>query len=363
MSYRTYWADIIKGKQQGLFPTLLKALFVIPSLLFQAAVYCRNRAYDRGYFSQYRSRAPVTISIGNIAVGGTGKTPMTLKLAQEFYPAIPIAILSRGYHSFAERLPHPVILCSGEGPLYTAAGCGDEPFLFAANLPQALVIVGRNRSASAELAEKLGAKILLLDDGLQHRRLFRNFDIVMINGEDPFGHDAFLPRGFLRDSVYSLTRASLILCNHVQSSAHYKELQEQLAPYSSAPLVGLKAEVKQVWELNKRMRVTLKNKKVGVLCGIAHPEQFEKTVRSEGAVVVVSHFLPDHSEIVAQEWLDFAKRCKELGIDYIVCTEKDYVKFPQIETALPIVWVQMELVITEGEEHWKKFIERVRALL
>src|SRR5690606_3839799 len=131
-------------------------------------------------------------------------TPVTLMIAKEFYETHKIAIISRGYRSPAEKVATPLTLSVGKGPLHSAAYCGDEPFLLSENLPKAFVYVGKDRTKSATLASKVGAEIALLDDGMQHRSIARDYEVVVMDIEDLFGHGFYLPRGFLRESPKSL---------------------------------------------------------------------------------------------------------------------------------------------------------------
>lgn len=359
-----YISEVIKGRRKGVFTNFLRGILFILSYGFRIIVKCRNWAFDRGCLRKYYPPVPVVISIGNIVAGGTGKTPVTLLIAQAFYPHYPLAILSRGYRSTAEKLATPLQISKGEGPLYPAAYCGDEPYLLSLNLPRALIFVGRNRRQSSFMAAEAGAKLILLDDGMQHRRLARDFDIVVIDTNDPFGQGYFLPRGFLREGVDSLARASLVLLNHIHNHEQYVSLKQELAKYTSAAFAGTKMEIVGICDLLNTPVPLNAGKRVGIFCGIAHPEYFQKTVEDLGLCIVAHHFFPDHMGFDSQNLILFAENCRKLGAEMLLCTEKDKVKLAtDISVPLPIAWIKMRLKIVEGDAEWSHFIEEAKKLL
>jgi len=355
-----YLVDVISGKQKGFCAFMLKIALWCLSWPYRLIVTCRNLAFDQGWVSCYSPPVPVVISIGNIVVGGTGKTPVTLMIAQEFYEDFRLAVLSRGYRSQAEKLAVPVILSKGDGPLQSAAFCGDEPFLIAQNLPKAIVIVGKNRHKSSDMAARAGAQLILLDDGMQHRRLARDFEVVVMDSTDPFGQSHYLPRGLLREGISSISRADLIILNHVADNQQYLDMKEKIARYTKAPVVGTRMEVVSIETFRGEVLGSMKDKKVGIFCGIAHPEYFEHTVTQEGGIIVDSAFAGDHMCIDPSTLADFALQCKQKGAELLLCTEKDKVKiFDMKELALPIAWVKMRLSLVEGHSEWNNFKESV----
>jgi tetraacyldisaccharide 4'-kinase len=212
-----------------------------------------------------------------------GKTPFVEMLAKKFSHR-KVAILSRGY---------------GVVP--------DEPMMLAKKLPNVKIYIGKDRVASAEQAEMDGAELIILDDGMQHRRLFRDVEIVLHD----FENQHFLPRGMLRDSKSRLSKADFVL---------ERGKDVQVVPVSPPDIRG---------------------QKVGIFCGIARPEQFKKMVVDLGAEVVAEWFLADHQ--LADPSI-FAKKCKELGASALICTEKDFIKLPKNSYALPVLCLEIEMV-------------------
>ena len=227
---RTYFIDVIKNKRKGFLAMLVRFFFRIASFFYRLAVNVRNWFFDQGWLRRFSPPVPLVISIGNIVAGGTGKTPTTLLVANQFYKEFSLAILSRGYRSKAEHQAKPICLCNGKGPLHPAAFCGDEPFLLAQNLPQSFIYVGKDRQMSSIFAAQAGAKLILLDDGMQYRKLVRDIDIVVMDNNDLFGHGHYLPRGFLREGIASLKRAHMIVINHLENEDQLHTAQAKIAP-------------------------------------------------------------------------------------------------------------------------------------
>lgn len=357
-----YLKDIVRGRKRGFLAFVIKAILLPLSWLYGLGVRFRNRLYERGWMRRYVPPVSLVISVGNIVAGGTGKTPVTLLLAGAFYERFTVAILSRGYRSKAEKLDTPVMLCEGQGPTLPASYCGDEPYLFAQRLPKSIVIVGGNRKKASFLAAKAGAQAILLDDGMQHRRLARDFDVVVVDVGDPFGQGYFLPRGFLREDICSLARANLIILNHIQDTEQFTSVKMQLKPYSHAPVIGAKGYFAAIRDLKGQEVVLSEEKSVGMFCAIAHPEYFRRTLEQEGFTVINECILADHDTFQSQDLEQFALACLKKGAKYLICTEKDRVKLEvRLHLPLPILWVQLELRIVAGQEEWQNFLQRAEA--
>jgi len=359
--FQRFITDVNVGRRSGFFPAVIKAGLWLLSLLYRLAVCLRNWAYDQEWFGHYQPPIPVIISVGNIVVGGTGKTPTVITLCQEFYDEAAIGILTRGYASPAEKLSSPVLLSCGKGPLHSAAYCGDEPYLMAQNLPKTWIYVGKNRMQSANLAAKAGADLVILDDGMQHRSLGRDYEVVVLDADDPFGHGYFLPRGFLRDSPRNLSRADLILLNHIKNSEHFEQRAHQVGKYTTAPIVGARVKVEGVYDLDGQELDSLQGKKVGIFCGVGSPERFQEVVKCCGAEIIGTDFFNDHAMFNPEKLIKLAEKYRAAGAEFMLCTQKDSVKLYDMPLlALPIVWLKTNLKIAENQLAWEQFIEKVR---
>ncbi len=330
--------DLASGKK-GFKYSLLRAVLAPLGWIMRVLVAMRNASFDWGWCKQQRAAAPV-LSIGNIAVGGTGKTPLTALLAQELSKQFQVAILSRGYHSEAEKRADPVLVSSGEGPVAAPELCGDEPYLLAKSIPQAIVIAGPKRSRSAELAVAMGAELILLDDGMQHRSLARDVDIAVIEGEDPFWGGQLLPRGRLREPPSSLSRASLIVW---VLPSNCPSAPFSLESLSSAPVFPARRQITGLRKLNGEKLDLPAHTKVALASGIAQPERFKESVESLGFEVVAELSIGDHQNFSTESLQNFAEASKEKGADYLLCTEKDAVKWPSGDLPLPVGYPVLEL--------------------
>lgn len=356
--------EIIEGDRKGLLPALFKMTALPLSSVFKIACRLRNRCYDQGYYKQNRVSTPL-ISIGNVAVGGVGKTPLVLKLVKELSSFGKIALVARGYRAPAEHFPCSLLLSDGTGPRYSSSLVGDEAYLLSNNFPQTMVWVGRNKMESVLRASNAGAHLIIIDDGLQNRQIYRDLDIVVVNAHDPLAKKHFLPRGFLRDELRSLKRAHLIVVNHGGKRVH--EFNEQmLLPFTEAPLVHVGAQAVGCFDCSNDLRLdeSIQGKKVAIFCGIANPRRFQIVVESLGARVVEKWYFPDHFPIDRAELEKFAHRSKTSGAQLLLCTEKDRVKWSgwQLQN-LPVAWLKIELSILKGHEHWNCMNEKIRELM
>ena len=211
MPLQNYVQDIIEERRKA---PLAKGVLLALSKFYRTGVSLRNHAYDQLWLKTFKSPLPV-ISVGNIVAGGTGKTPLIRLLLQELTPECGVALLTRGYRSQIEKSGEVVNLAASPS---TPEMCGDEPFWLSSLFPKTAVWVGKNRVLSAQKAFEEGAECLLLDDGMQYRRLHRDIDIVVMDAQDLFGKNHYLPRGYLRDSRKRLFGADLIVVNHADGN-------------------------------------------------------------------------------------------------------------------------------------------------
>lgn len=341
MSLESYVLEIIEGKRSA----PVTAFFLSGlSILYKAAITFRHFAYDNVLIRSYEAPVPV-VSVGNIVTGGVGKTPVVRMLAEELSKTRKVAILTRGYRSKVER-SKKTLRWSGQ----SADVCGDEPAWLGMKLPQVDVWIGKKRAILAALACRDGAEVLILDDGMQHRALLRNADIVVMNCEDLWGGGKFLPRGHLRDLPKRLSVARLIVMTQVIDPKDIERLRPQIERYTKAPIVGMALKIDE----------KLRGKKVGLFCAIGKPERFLRSVQEIGADVVSEMIGLDHVPFERHKLEDFAKLCREKGADRLVCTEKDGVKLPtDLKSCLPISALKARLEIVAGEEHWNHLIKEL----
>lgn len=324
------------------------------SKLYELGVRARHFSYDSGWRKVYKSSCP-TISVGNIVCGGSGKTPFTIMLAQQLLAqGKKVAILSRGYRSQAER--SLAMMSRGEGALLTPEEGGDEPHLMACHLRGAIVLVGRDRIKAAKWAKELGAEVLLLDDGMQHRRLHRDEEVVMIDGSRPFG--ALLPRGFFRDIPARLKNATLVVVNRAANEEHFAYLKQEVAKWSLSPVVGC-----QLKTVSVEPTAEIKGEPVAAFCALGNPDSFFSEVERVGGDLRLMLKLPDHKRIPSKQLEAFAESAKARGVKRILCSEKDWVKLEkQRGFSLPIHYLKCEMEIIYASNQYATWSAKIGSL-
>jgi tetraacyldisaccharide 4'-kinase len=322
--------------------------------LFGGAVRLRGLAFRRGWLTVATAPAPV-ISIGNVAVGGAGKTPVTQAIASRLAArGRRVAILSRGYGAVRTD---PRVVADGERVLLSAADGGDEPVLLARRLPGVRVLCGPRRAELAALATgTLGADTLLLDDGFQHRALARDLDVVVLDAANPFGNGHLMPVGPNREPRRALARAGLVWLSRVdQATPEQLERLRVLAFRSTGrgPVESRHAPLDLLDGALSRSRglAALRGKRVLLLSGLARPGSFRRTVEGLGAEVVAERSHPDHHRFTAAD-LDGARAAADAArAELMVTTEKDAVRLPPAfgaEPRLAVVRIEAELLAGEG---------------
>ena len=304
------------------------------------------------------------VSIGNISVGGSGKTPFCLFLADLLEKKeIPFGFISRGYKGQLSRKlskKDALVVCASHGPMVPAKSCGDEPYLIASKFPQRPFVVSPNRALSANKAHALGARLILMDDGFQHRQLMRELDIVLVRAEDPLEGKAFFPRGGLRDSLSRLAEADYIVVTGCTKDS-FASSQKQLAFYTQAPLIGVQTKLSKATFFNGQP-FDLKGKRVIAFAGIAHPESFFNTLEQAGAKVVLGASLPDHAKIEDDFLHELELKVSSMGAEAIVCTEKDWVKIVHQKQSGLLAYISIEHEVVYGKGVFKELISQISCL-
>lgn|GEM_PF-231402 len=317
------------GPDAGAFVFLLRLLLLPLSGLYYAAVTLRNALYDAGLLQAVHVAAPV-VSVGNLTVGGTGKTPMVIALAQRAVAAgRKVAIVARGYGAVAD-----------------AAGQTDEVALIAARCPGARVVVAPEKLVAARHAVAEGADFIIVDDGLQHRRLHRDLEVVLVDARAPFGNGSVLPGGPLRETPSGLARADVIVLTHAETldEAELQTVLTQLRAFRlSVPIVRadhVPLGVRAVTGGPLRPASALAGREVFLFCGIASPAGFEKTVADLGAQVTGVLAFPDHHAFGAG---DMARVRAAARHAQLVCTEKDALKVARIPGHEDVLCLAIEM--------------------
>src|SRR6187399_3165575 len=302
--------DVVLERRHGVRASILRGILYALSFVYDSVVQLRLYFYRKRVFRE-RALGCLVISIGNLTVGGTGKTPIVEKFARALRTGgRRVAILSRGYKSipppsekrrgFLHRKPPtpPRIVSDGKSLLLDSATAGDEPYMLANNLKDVIVLVDKDRVKSGKFAIKeLKADTLLLDDGLQYLHLKHRLDIVLIDRQAPFGNEFLLPRGTLREPPRNLRRASYIFITKSTSEPN-DELISRIRRYNrTAEIIECAHQPLYLQDVYTGEQVPLNRLNdtyIGSFCGIAAPESFEDGLRKLGAKIELAKRFTDH---------------------------------------------------------------------
>ena len=313
--------------------------------------------YRSGVFKTRRLPVRV-ISVGNLTLGGTGKTPTVMLIAetlqtQGFKPAI----LSRGYGG--ESVNEVNVVCDGKAVLMGAEIAGDEPVMMARRLKNVPILTGRNRFKTGCYAlEHFDVDTLILDDGYQHLALHRDLNILLCDHKNPFGNGVIFPAGHLREPLKAVQRADLICVTRYGLEGDLEAVQR--ANSKQVPLVKMTFEPEMLIQVSTGDAVGLdamKNRPVAALCGIGQPEAFLKGLEQAQARVVSHHIFPDHFQYRPEHLRAVEEKARAAGAEWIVTTEKDAVKFLKFKFSIPVYRICLAVNIVAGRDDWNRMLD------
>ncbi len=321
------------------------------STIYNLALKCRRYCYDH---LRKPNRLPAkVISIGNITLGGTGKTPAVIALAREASKrGLNPCVLTRGYKG---KSKDTCFISKGDGPLLNAEQAGDEAFLMAETLRGVPIVKGSDRFRAGIMAleyDQLAiinlpqSRLFLLDDGFQHWRLHRDIDVLLIDATNPFGNGRLFPEGTMREPFSALERADIILItkSDVATDGAVLDITDEIRKYSNAPV--FRAFHKTVAVISNSGETegteTLDTKKVYAFSGIANPAYFQASLRSIGAEIIGSRKFRDH-HLYTQKEIDEIR--KDAGDHMIITTEKDLVKLRDLNIPENISALKIEFSV------------------
>jgi tetraacyldisaccharide 4'-kinase len=374
----TFVLEVILEKRQGKSANLLRGFLHALSKGYGAAIKTRRFLYNVRILRDSTLGVQV-IAVGNLTVGGTGKTPVVEKFASALRDqGRSVAILSRGYRSkpqplhkwflnkilFREDTTPPRVVSDGKSLLLDSEMAGDEPYMLASNLKDVIVLVDKDRVKSGRYAiEKYGCDTLLLDDGFQYWKLKgRRHDVVLVDRQSPFGNERLLPRGTLREPPSHLARAQWVFIT--KSDGKTEDLRRRIAEIN--PGAGIiecihhPLYLEDVFTGNRIGLEFFKGRKVSALSGIAQPESFEESLVQLGAELVYSRKFADHHRFTQLEVIKVINRSKKKLAEAIVTTQKDAVRFPKIDRRdLPIYFMRVEIKILSGAEDFQDCVRKI----
>ncbi len=347
------YRKLVSGESSGLGAALLRFILGIAAQVYRVIISLRNLLYSKGCLKVHRANAAV-ISVGNITTGGTGKTPLVIWLCNSLRNSkLKCAILTRGYK--------------------TNQDYGDEPAILAESCPGAEVIVNPNRvGGAAGAVSRFGAKVLIMDDGFQHRRLARDLDIVTIDGTVPFGYGKLLPAGLLREPVAALKRADAAVITRCDQAAEAElnQLESKLKQINPEMVIARSIHAPVCAKSIDDREISLeelKDKKIFAFCGIGNPDAFFNTVRGLGIQLAGSKVFDDHYHYTDDCLADICKQAKRLNADLILTTQKDWVSFspsamPNASEDVNFAYLAIELRFISGEDKITQLIKNALAV-
>ncbi len=331
-------------KRSGAVWVPFKLALYLSSLIYGLVILCRKMLYRLKIFRSRRVPLKV-VSIGNLTLGGTGKTPFAIALTRILEDELraPAALLIRGYG-------------------------WDEQALLKKNLPDTPILVGEDRVKSAHKAIRLyGSQFAVLDDGFQHWEIERDLDIVLIDSRNPFGNKRLFPRGVLRESKNALRRADIVVFTKIDAkSAGLDVIRNEINRMKSS-IMFLEAVHRPSHLYDPKIRkdhdlLFLRDKKVILISSIGDPEYFEKTVKGLGSTILDHMVFNDHHDFKEADIRRILKMCGAKAPDFMVTTEKDAVKFARMSFSFgnyTMMTLAIRMDITSGRE---QLIDRLRSV-
>jgi tetraacyldisaccharide 4'-kinase len=343
-SLERFYRNMAEGRANGPGARLARTLLGLAAVPYAGVMAARSRLYAAGVLRSHRLPRPV-VAVGNLTVGGTGKTPMTLLVARELMArGRRVAVLSRGYggalHGQGEH-----VVADGDRILLGPVEAGDEPYLLASAVPGLMVVIGADRFRAGALAmERLAPDLFLLDDGFQHLRLRRDLNILLLDCRRPFGNGSLFPAGLLREPPSALARADLVVytrCRGGETLPDVPGIPACRARHCLAGIVPIGGGELHPFAFLAGRR--------GMACaGIADPGEFFADLERQGLDLTATLPLPDHCRYGEAELATIRRLLMAARADYLVTTGKDAVKLlPHLETLGPVYVAELELELED----------------
>ena len=376
-AFEQYTIDVILGRREDTGAAVYGAFLQGVSLLFNGLIQLRFWLYRQRILHDQPLGCLVVV-VGNLTVGGTGKTPVVEKFARALAErGRKVAILSRGYKSkrppFWRRAwnalthaeePPPRVVSDGTQVLLDSEEAGDEPFMLARNLPGVVVLVDKNRVKAGTYAiRRFGCDTLVLDDGFQYLHLKGRLNLLLVDTTNPFGNGHLLPRGILREPVKHLRRASYVFLTK-STGRRDPELENLIQKHN--PGVDIiecahrPQHLQRVGQAERQPLDYLKNRRVGAFSGIATPESFEHFLRELGANLVYTKRFLDHYRFTQEDLNLVFEQAQQAGLEFLVTTEKDSVRLSgDLRFPLPLYYLRLEIEIIRGAADFQEAVSRI----
>lgn len=342
--------------EEGKLRKMLLSPLCLLSFFYGLLVRARVHLYRLGIFRSSSLPCKV-VSVGNITLGGTGKTPFVILLAELFHgKGIPAAILSRGYKgSFSGPLG---IVTDGKKTLMDVRQAGDEPYLLSRKLRGVPVFIGRERRLSGQAAiDRFQARVVILDDGFQHLPLKRDVNLLLLDARTPFGNGWLFPRGSLREPLDQAKRADAVILTKADLSVNIEKLKEKLLRWApGSPVFALRYAPIGIWDQIQERTLpleVLRGRSILAFTGIGSPTSFRRSLENLGARIVGFNSFRDHYWYRPGDLRKLLQEGEQKGAEALLTTEKDSVRlegFPQGKIPLWVLSVRQEFIDKENED-------------
>lgn len=359
-----YFTELMHKDKLTKFDHIFLFLTLYISRIYNLVLNLRKILYGMKIFKTRKLPCKV-ISVGNLTLGGTGKTPVVESIANTLKEnSIDIAILSRGYK--AKRREKIQMINGSNMEILNTKEYGDEPVMLAGNLRDVPVVIGSDRYSSALfILKKRKVKAVLLDDGFQNLSVRKDIDILLIDCANPWGNGNLFPHGILREPLREISRADIVLLTNVYESGGHeiKKLMSEVKILSGKkniftsfyePMNLYNHSEYSVFPLS-----SIKNRKVMCFSGIASPSYFEKLIEKNGACIVRSMHFPDHYEYRIEELKEIEESAKSSGCDLMLTTQKDSVKFTDYYPERIPLWIMKVRIVINEKKEWEDQILKI----
>lgn len=376
-SFGQFTVDVIYGHREGPWVNVFAAFLKSLSYLFTGIVKLRLWLYQNRVYHNHHLGCMVIV-VGNLTVGGTGKTPVVERLARNLQErGRKVAILSRGYKSRKEPfykkywryITHkeadpPKIVSNGKEVLLDSSMAGDEPYMLAMNLPGVYVLVDKDRvKAGAYAIKHFGVDTIVLDDGFQYFKLKDHLQLLMVDKNNPFGNGNLLPRGILREPISHMKRASYVFITKsdgipdpdLEATIRIHNPDAEIIECTHRPKF-----LKQIHGDDKKPLDWLKDKRIAAFSGIAVPESFENFLSELGAEICFRKRFMDHHNFDGDELSDIIEAAENQQLEMIVTTEKDAARIrSRLPSAVPLYYLRVEVEILNGVKDFEEAVSRI----
>lgn len=331
------------------------------SYVYKLGVYLNHLLYVLKFCKKESFSIPI-VCVGNIRVGGTGKTPFVQKLLIDLHRQINIGVITTGYKALGAKKSQ-ILSCKDEfGGLIPASFCGDEPAMLQKRFPDVDFYICKDRKKALIQAIKENKQLAIFDDGFQQHSIKKDITILMLDPKCDLKKTYFLPRGPLRDLPSRLNEAQYVCLSYESlDSVDLPKATKNIKQFTKAKVIASRKTpyyIKGEWE---GPVTTIRHRNIALFCAIARSSRFIEGVKNYHPSIKKIWTLSDHAFFSEKELQQFSDLAKKEGADFLLCTEKDFIKVHSIKTSLPKAFLEMQTEIIYGKKYYKNLLSELIA--